>query len=167
MKSIRLSYRQRNSAFYSISWPAAIGVFVLYTLWESVFNLEHDSVAFWLTGQIVFYSLQAAFTRRLFVKKYQTFLIQAIRENESLPTKLTFRESLNVWWWIFAPQLALVLLVNTFFFFFESKIPPDTIGSISTLATQLRFLFLGPFGIGIAMKMPYRGFRLEAFSRLA
>ena len=71
-----------------------------------------------------------------------------------------------MWLWIIAPQLALVLavwLVAPVVSLSGGKMPPDIYRGISPLSIWVRFLLAGPYGIDLALRAHYPGFKLQGF----
>jgi hypothetical protein len=112
---IRLAWRQKLAAFWSISWPAVAVSFVL-----SLLLLSHDSVDVarahltWiaLAGNVSFFLVQAALTNRIVRKNYRSFRVVVLRNDGQQSRSLSARESMSVWLWVMGPQVALILITS-------------------------------------------------------
>ena len=97
-------------------------------------------------------------TPRLVRKNYRAFRVYVVRENGQTTRSLSLPEASRVWLWIAAPEVAFYLLASLLI----ARLSPETASAISSLALWIRFLLIGPFGVGIAVRAKYYGFRLEA-----
>jgi hypothetical protein len=157
---IDLTWRQTTAAYWSISWPALIVSFAAVSY--SLANLTTHYFAAAVVGQIAFFSAQAVLTPRLFRKKYRTFRIYAIRHDGERSRRLSLLEILQVWLCIMGTELAFVTVTSLVLFLFQNKLPAETIRSLSSLSLWLRFLLVGPYAVGFALRIRYAGFRLQA-----
>lgn len=161
-----LAWRQQLAAYWSISWPAQLASFALATLLSIPLSLTEMQEHFTLIAAVEslsFFCVQALLTNRLVRKKYKTFRIEVLRDDPTQTAKLSLSESGRVWLWIFGPQLALVLASSLIVWWYSAALPPETVRSISSLSLWLRFLAVGPYAIGLALRAHYPGFRLQSY----
>lgn len=150
---IRLAWRQKVAAFWSVSWPALIvsmGLFSWLTSGDSVDFLSHNFSVFAIGIDLTFFAIQALLTRRLVRKNYRSFRVYVVRDDGSKWRDLSIREAVLVWFWIFGPQFALLLLPSVVVWFWGATLPPDTVSRVSSLSLWLRFLVIGPYAVGLA-----------------
>lgn len=139
------------------------GFFLLPAVLPSDFS-SHPAMVTLLSAGINFGG-EAVLTPRLVRKKYRSFRLYAVREDGARSRRLSFGEMMHVWLWIAAPQIALV----TALWLLRSvsigghRLSPDVQRSISSLAVWLRFLWVGPSGIALAVQAPYPRFKLQGF----
>ena len=162
---ISLAWRQKVAAFWSISWPAWIGSFVLVMLLTSGYSVEllqdkFSIIAF--GGNLAFFSIQALLTRRLVRKNYRSFRVYVVRSDGSQCRKLSLREAVSVWLWIFGPQLAPLLVASLVVWFWGTKLPSEAVRGLSSMSLWLRFLVVGPYAVDLALRVKYPTFRLQA-----
>jgi hypothetical protein len=159
-EEINLAWRQMLAAYWSISWPSMIALPVILDLLQipqgdvvgSVPNLR-----IFLLWQLVFFGGQAILIPRLVRKNHSSWNLRVVRENNRHSRRLSFPEASRIAAWIVIPQL-LFLLFWTFMF----RQLLDTAMRVSTLLDLLVFLVVGPFSVGIALRVKHRGFRLQA-----
>jgi hypothetical protein len=167
------NWGQKLSAFWSVSWPAWIGSWLLVMLAiglaSNSFLGDHRSgiaIGIALARQILFFGFQAILSRRLFTKNYQTFLVHVIRDDGHQSRKLSYREGASVWLWMLVPQLAIVLLptlnVVMWFGWWGTKPPALTSVVLNVIFPLLHLFVVGPYAVGIALRAQYRAFRLQA-----
>jgi hypothetical protein len=96
-------------------------------------------------------------------KNYRSFCVYVVREDGQKSRKLSMREAGSVSLWILWPQLAVYLLASVIGWWLGSKLPPETIRGIGSLSLWLRVLWAGPYGIDLALRAKYSGFRLQAY----
>jgi hypothetical protein len=89
--------------------------------------------------------------------------VYVFRDDGQRSGGLSIREAAFVWLWILGPQLALALSASLFVSWYGDKLAPQTVRGITSLALWLRFLAAGPYGVGLAVRARYSGFRLEAY----
>jgi hypothetical protein len=162
---ISLAWRQKVAAFWSISWPAWIGSLTLVILFTSAYSvdlLQDKFSIIALGGNLAFFGIQALLTRRLVRKNYRSFRVYAVRDGGIQSRDLSIREAVSVWLWIFGPQLALLLLVSLVVGFGGAKFSPDTVRRFSSMSLWLRFIVVGPYAVGLALRAKYSAFRLQA-----
>ena len=159
---ISLAWRQKVAAFWSISWPAWIGsmaLVILLTSGYSVDLLQDNFSVIALGGNLAFFGIQALLTRRLVRKNYRSFRVYVVRGDGSKSRNLSIREAGSVWLWILGPQFALLLLVSVVVWFWGAKLPSDTVGGFSSMSLWLRFLVIGPYAVGLALRQKYPTFQ--------
>ena len=162
---ISIAWRQKVAAFWSISWPAwigSMGLVIGLTSGYSVDLLQDNFSVIALGGNLAFIAIQALLTRRLVRKNYRSFRLYVVRDDGSKSRNLSIREAVSVWLWILWPQLALLLLVSVVGWFWGAKLPPDTVRGFSSMSLWIRFLVIGPYAVGLALRPKYPAFRLEA-----
>jgi hypothetical protein len=162
---ISLAWRQKVAAFWSISWPAwigSMGLVILLTSGYSVDLLQDNFSVIALGGNLAFFAIQALLTRRLVRKNYRSFRVYVIRGDGSKSRELSIREAVSVWLWILGPQFALLLLVSVVVWFWGAKLPSETVRGFSSMSLWLRFLVVGPYAVGLALRPKYPTFRLAA-----
>ena len=162
---ISLAWRQKVAAFWSISWPAwigSMGLVILLTSEYSVELLQDNFSVIALGGNLAFFAIQAFLTRRLVRKNYRSFRVYVVRDDGSKRRNLSVREAVSVWLWILGPQFALLLLVSVVVGFWGAKLPSDTVRGFSSMSLWIRFLVIGPYAAGLALRPKYPTFRLEA-----
>src|SRR5204863_3453654 len=108
---------------------------------------------------LVFFFLQAMLTRRLVGKDYRSFRVYVLRSDGHQGRSLSLREAIKVWSWIFGPQLAFILATSLVVWWYGTKLPAQTIQSITSLSLWLRFLVVGPYAVDLAFRAQYPGFR--------
>ena len=162
---ISIAWRQKVAAFWSISWPAWIGSMGLVIGLMSGYSvdlLQDNFSVIALGGNLAFFTIQALLTRRLVRKNYRSFRVYVVRDDGSKSRNLSIREAVSVWLWILWPQLALLLLVSVVVWFWGARLPPDTVRRFSSMSLWIRFLVIGPYAVGLALRPKYSAFRLEA-----
>jgi len=162
---INLAWRQKVAAYWAISWPALLASFVALSVPASTLPLEglaSHAVGMSLIAFVAFFGVQALLTRRLVRKKFRTFRLEVIREDGVPSHELSMRESFWIWLWIFGPQLALSVIFSIILQMYGNRISAERAQTLPSLAVWLRFLVVGPYAIELAMRMKYRGFRLQA-----
>ncbi|MBN9659898.1 MAG: hypothetical protein J0H49_17055 [Acidobacteria bacterium] len=164
---ISLSWSQKVAAYWAISWPALLATLLLLfigavTVQANAFRNELSAAS--SAGFLVYFSVQALLTRRLFRKKFRTFRLAVLREDETSTSEPSWSEAYRVWLWIFGPQLALSLALGVLLRFYGDRLAPDLLRSLSSISMWLRFLVVGPYAIQLAVDARYRGFRLQALS---
>jgi hypothetical protein len=163
--NINLTWSQTLAAYWSISWPAFVGSYIavmIFTNHFSLADLARRSSAVFLIGQLGFFCAQAILTPRLVRKHYRSFRIYAIRNDGPRRRSLSLKETVLVWLYLLAPQLAFLIALAIIAALFGRKLGSANVQNISTLAQWLRFLVVGPFAIGFAVRARYPGFRLQA-----
>jgi hypothetical protein len=162
---ISLAWRQKVAAFWSISWLAwigSVGLVILFTSGYSVDLLQDNLSVIALGSNLAFFAIQALLTRRLVRKNYRSFRLYVVRDDGSKSRTLSIREAVSVWLWILGPQLALLLLGSLVIWFCGTKLPPDTVRVFPSISLWLRFLVVGPYAVGLALRSRHPAFRLEA-----
>jgi len=158
---INLAWRQKVAAYWSISWPALVGWLALISFLtdrNSVGTVVNHAAGIALAGDLAFLAIQALLTRRIVRKNYRTFRVYVICEDGRRGRNLSIPEAVRVWLWILILQVALyatgalIVLWNG----------PRISGAISSLTMWLWFLWIGPYAIGLALRVKYPGFRLQA-----
>ena len=139
-----------------------MGLIILFMNGFSVDPLQDNFSTIALGGNLVFFPIQALLTRRLVRKNYRSFRLYVVREDGTQSRKLSIREAVSVWLWILWPQLALLLLVSVVVWFWGARLPPDTVRRFSSMSLWIRFLVIGPYAVGLALRPKYPAFRLEA-----
>ena len=157
---IDLAWQQTLAAYWSTSWPALIASFA--AIGYSFADLPRHYFAASAVGQIVFFGFQGVLTPRLVRKNYRTFRIYAIRRDGQRGRKLPLLDILQVWLCIMGTQLAFLTVTSLLFLLIRNKLPAATIRSLSSLSLWLRFLVVGPYSVGLALRIKYSGFRLQA-----
>ncbi len=95
-------------------------------------------------------------------KNYRSFRVYVVRDDGSKSRNLSIRKAVSVWLWILGPQFALLLLVCIVVWFWGAKLPSETVRGFSSMSLWLRFLVIGPYAVGLALRPKYPTFRLEA-----
>jgi hypothetical protein len=159
---ISLAWGQKLSAFWSISWPAWIVSFlVVFLLGYSGDLLRQDFSIIAVGGNLAFLGIQALLTPRLVRKNYRSFRVYVVREDGTQSRKMSIPEAVSVWLWILWPQFAFLLLVSLVVWSLGSK-APDVVRGFSTMLAWFRVLVVGPYAVGLAVRVKYAAFRLEA-----
>jgi hypothetical protein len=164
---INLAWRQKLAAYWSISWlawvvPSLTQAF-LVTSPYAVDDVAHQFPAVVLGWHLAFFGIQSVLTRRLVQKNYRSFRVGFLRDNDVPSSRFQVREAGLVYLWILGPQLALLLTSSLGVWWFGAKLPPETVRYISSLSLWLRFLVVGPYAVGLALRAKYPGFRLQAY----
>ena len=159
---ISLRWSQTLAAFWSISWPALMWSFLIMGLLASLSDLSNHFFPIAVLGQLSFFSIQAVLTRRLVRKSYRSFCVYAVRGDGNRNRSLSMSEAVRIWFWLLSPQLALVL-VQLISWRYSAKLPDEALRLISSFGLWLRFLCVGPYGVHLALKAKYPGFRLQAY----
>jgi hypothetical protein len=162
---IELSWGQKMAAYWSITWPAFAGFFLLLFL-EPFFSIgvRQETQNLWLTtllANLFFFALEALLAQRLIRKKYRSFRIYAIRKDGARKGALSFREMLSVALWVSAPQFLWMLLAASIIWLGGKNLSPQAARSISTIALWTRFLFVGPYALDFALRVEYSTFHFE------
>jgi hypothetical protein len=163
---IKLAWRQKVAAYWSISWPSWVASFIMafgLTSRYRVDELPAHLPVIALAGHLAFFVIQAVLTRRLVQKNYRSFRVGVLCENGQQDRRLSMREAGSVWLWILGPQLALLLIASVLVWWYGAKLPPETVRSISSLSLWLRFLVVGLYAVDLALRVNYSGFRLQAY----
>lgn len=161
---IDLAWRQMLAAFWAISWPAYVALSGSTLLWAVVAqpgDMKRHATMIGIVGNIVFFLLQAILTPRLVRKRFRSFRVDVIRENGAQDREISTREAMRVWLWILGPQLAVMLVA--WVLWYGAQMPADTLGSLGTLFSWIQVLAAGPYGVGLAMRAKYNGFRLQGY----
>jgi len=161
---VSLAWRQTFEAYWSISWLAWIVSFTLLIVFTTLsFDTLGDNMSVVaLAANLVFFGLQAALCRRLVEKNYRSFRVYVIREDGTQGRSLSLGEALRVWAWIFAPQVAFLVLVSLLTRFGQ-QLPQFILRFVISISPWLRFLVVGPYAVSLAMRVRHRGFRLQAY----
>jgi hypothetical protein len=116
---------------------------------------------FWigLGGNAIFFGLQAMLVPRLTRKKYRSFRVNIIGEDGQQKQKLSLVEVGLVAIWILGPQLALFILGSLFAQIYSAS---TGVNHISSWSLWLRFLVVGPYAIGLALRAKYPRFHFQA-----
>jgi hypothetical protein len=159
-----LVWGQKVAAFWSISWPGLLGSIAFVTMVVGGFSvrLQDNLSTISIGGQLAFYAIQALLTRRLVQNDYRSFRIYVVRDDGSKSRNLSIPEAVLIWLWILWPQVALQLFFSTLLWLLGAKLPSESVGSLSTMAQWLRFLVIGPYAVGLAIRQTYPAFRLSA-----
>jgi len=139
-----------------------MGLVIGLTSGYSVDLLQDNFSVIALGGNLAFFAIQALLTRRLVRKNYRSFRLYVVRDDGSKSRNLSIWEAVSVWLWILWPQLALLLLMSVVVWFWGAKLPPDTVRGFSSMSLWIRFLVIGPYAVGLALRPKYPAFRLEA-----
>jgi len=139
-----------------------MGLVIGLTSGYSVDLLQDNFSVIALGGNLTLFAIQALLTRRFVRKNYRSFRLYVVRDDGSKSRNLSIREAVSVWLWILWPQLALLLLVSVVGWFWGAKLPPDTVRGFSSMSLWIRFLVIGPYAVGLALRPKYPAFRLEA-----
>lgn len=103
---------QKVAAFWSISWPAVIGSFLVgrpLARHDSAGMPQHSFAVIVFGVNLAFFALQAVLTGRLARKNYRSFRVYVVRGDGQRSRGLSMQEAAAVWLWILGPQLALLL----------------------------------------------------------
>ena len=136
---------------------------LLFSGYSADLRQEHLS-AISTEGNLAFFGMQAILTRRLVRKHYRSFRVYVVREGGERTRRLSIRETASVWLRISMPQL-----VYLFVWFVidwlggRTKIPRDTLRAIAEISVWLRILFVGPYGVDLAVRAKYPTFRLQPY----
>lgn len=157
---INLTWGQKIAAFWSISWPAWIASFVLVFHNGHSFEVvqKHSAVV----ANLAFFMFQALLTLRLVRKNYRSFRVYVLHDDGTRDRRLRIREAVSVWLWIVGPQLALLLSTSVALGVWGTKLPPDTVSGLSSMYLWIRLLIAGPYAVGLALRVKYPAFRLQA-----
>ena len=129
----------------------------------TVDDLASHAQALALLAHLIFFVTQALLTSRLVRKNYRTFRIGMIRDDGERSRKFSLRNTFLVWIWILGPQLALLLTTWVIISWYSDRLQAETIRAISSLVQFARFLIVGPYAVALALRVKYRGFRLQAY----
>ena len=163
----QLTWGQNIAAYWSISWPVMAASFVLASTFVSrALDTAQGRAMFSYGAAVVFFAGQALLIPRLVRKNYRTFRVYVIGADGSRSRRLPLAGIGRAWLWIIVPQLALVLavwLAAPIVSLSGGKMPPDLYREISSLSIWVRFLLAGPYGIDLALRAHYPGFKLQGF----
>lgn len=137
------------------------GVSVVTSSYSAEDFTEHATLIS-VGGNFVFFAVQALLTPRLVRKNYRSFRVSVFREDGVQERHLSIREACLVWAWIFIPQMVLMVTVSVIGLFGES-LPPGMVRSLSGLSQWVRSVLVGPYAVGLALRMKYPGFRLQGY----
>lgn len=161
---ISIDWGQKIAAFWSISWPAWIATmtatFLLNGFASDDLFKTHPTAMTWGV-KAGFFVFQAFFMRRLVRKNYRSFRVYVVTPDGTQNRRLSFRQTISVLLWIFAPQAAVFISMSVVFGFWVAQIPSEVRQQINSLFLWLQFLLIGPYGVGLALSARYRGFRLQ------
>ncbi len=163
---ITLAWSQKVAAYWAISWPALLASFVALAVPASTLPLngfKGHAAGMSLAAFVAFFGVQALLARRLVRKKFRTFRLEVTRDNRYPSSELSLPESIRIWLWIFGPQFALSLAFSGLLQFYGDRLQPETVRALPSMALWLRFLVVGPYAVDLALRMKYRGFRLQAY----
>jgi hypothetical protein len=116
-----------------------------------------------LVEDLVFFGIQAVLTPRLIRKDYRSFRVGLLRTDGMQRRRFSVGDAALVYLWILGPQLALLLAATLTVWWLRAKLPPEALRYISASSLWLRFLAIGPYAIGLALRVRYPGFRLQAY----
>src|SRR5205823_11213678 len=71
--------------------------------------------------------------------------------------KLSMPEASRVWLWILGPQLALFLTLLVIWRY-VAELPPEIVQGIPSWSLFLKFLVVGPYAVGLALRASHPGF---------
>lgn len=148
--NIRLAWRQKVAAFWSISWPAwALSLILATWLMDrySISELPDHIATISLVTNVAFFAIQAVLVLRLPRKNYRTFRIEVIRDNDERARRFLMREAARVWARIFWPQIVLIGLASVVALVSSSKT-----SAISSLMWLVQLLVIGPLAIAFALR---------------
>ena len=123
---------------------------------------RHQSAGVFASN-LLFFVLQGLFVGRLVRKRYRSFRLAALRDNGEQSSRLSSREIVSVWLWLVWPQVAFMLAAWLVLWLCGSRLPHEFIRSLGSLSVWARFLLVGPYSLGLALGMQYRGFRFQAY----
>jgi hypothetical protein len=164
-QAVSLSWGQTIAGYWSIFWSAWIGslaIVAVFTSRYSVEELKEHFSAVALGGNLAFFAVQAVLIHRLVKKNYRTFRISVVRDSGESDRRLSMKESGLVWLWVLWPQVALLLVSSLVALWAGAKLDSEGVRGISSVSLWLRFLVVGPYAVGPALKARYPGFRLQA-----
>jgi len=158
---IKLAWRQKVAAFWSISWPAWLVSFIPVTLLVNAASLEQAQARAGLaiiTNQLAFFVTQWVLTYRIPRKRYRSFRVEVIRDSGERAKQFSAREARKVWLRILWPQLLFIVLYAFGVWWLDAR-------SIGSLWVLLNFLIVGPVAVGMALTgtlfgIPTAGIRL-------
>lgn len=157
---IELSWGQKITVFWSLSWPAFLVMWLFGMIagwWLTPTPPRPTSgPSPWISllGTGVFFAVQAVLTHRLVRKNYRSFRVTVVREPGERTRRVSTREALAIWLWIARPQVALILTGSVLVSFYRS--PDLAKQEISALSLWLRFLLVGPYAVGLALRAAIR-----------
>ena len=139
-----------------------MGLVILLTNGYSVHLFQDNFSIIALRGNLSFSAIQALLARRLVRKNYRSFCLYVVRDDGSKSRDLSMREAVSVWLWILWPQFAFLLLVSVVVWFWGAQLPLETVRGFLSMSLRIRFLVVGPYAVGLALRPQYAAFRLEA-----
>jgi hypothetical protein len=160
---IQLAWRQKVAAYWSISWLALIASFfvvVYLTDRYSVAELMDHRGMISLEANFIFFVIQLLLARRLVRKNYRSFRVYVVRADGERSRDVSFQETLRLWCRILLVQVVFYLSLSAIAYL--PGLPDDAIGSLSGLGEWIRFLVVGPFAVGFALRAKYPAFRFQA-----
>jgi hypothetical protein len=113
-----------------------------------------------LGGNFVFFVIQLLLTQRLVRKNYRSFRVYVVRADGERSRDVSFQEALRLWSRILLVQVVFYLSLSAIAFL--PGLPDGAIRSLSSLGGWLRFLVVGPFAVGFALRAKYSGLRFQA-----
>jgi hypothetical protein len=163
-----LTWSQRLAAFWSIFWPSLIAWMLLTLTWAVLKSSRNTGNSLWFASigsNVVLFVVQGILTHRLVQKNYRSFHVEVIRDNGQNTRELSVVEAGWVWLWMLGPQIAFLLTVSILVWSYRTRLPGETLNSITSLSLWLRLLLVGPYAVDLAMQAKYQGFRLQAYGR--
>ena len=162
---VTLTWGQSVAAFWSIAWPAWLGVWALTMVATTLLtgDLLHTHLnAVSIVSNLAVLAAQAPLTRRLVTKNYSSFRIYVVRPDGTRHRYLSPRDGLPVCFWILAPQVVLLVSVPLLLWLLANTIPAKSAQSLVTLSVWIRLLVVGPWAVRLALRVDHPGFRLQA-----
>jgi len=127
---------------------------------------ERNLGIFSALAQLLVFGLQAFLVHRLVRKDYRSFNIAVLRNGQAVGRTLSATEGLRVWLRTFWPQALFLAAMYLIAVWASRSAGYQTAKGLSDIGLWLRILAIGPYAIDVAIAGKYRGFRLQAFSRL-
>jgi hypothetical protein len=158
---ISLAWRQKVAAYWSISWPAEVVWFLVLSAVNSRYATPEEVAqhvgSINLSAYLSFFAIQSLLTHRLVRKNYRSFRIYVVHPNGQQSRRLSLRESLWVGLCLVVYQISFIVALILIVVASGNKLAP-----LIALEVWLRFFVAGPYGIALALRVRYPGFRLRA-----
>jgi hypothetical protein len=163
---IRLAWRQKMAAYWSIAWPAEIGWFLALAALTSRYATPEEVTqhvgSINLFAYLSFFAIQALLVRRLVRKNYRSFRIYVIFPDGSHARRFSPRQNSLVALWVLGFQVGFITALLLMTLVFRDQLPLQILKSASSIELWLRLFIAGPYSVALALRVRYPGFRLQA-----
>ncbi|HYL75183.1 MAG TPA: hypothetical protein VEU96_13315 [Bryobacteraceae bacterium] len=162
-----LAWRQQVAAFWSIAWPSLIVAFILFTFGLGRVSADQPLRLFFVgtMAKAAYLVVQGLLTVRLVRKRYRSFRIEVERNDGTSSRRLLAEEVVLAWLQIIWPQVLLGVLLDLVVLLLGDNLEELTVRALSSVSIWGNIFVAGPFGVYMATKMKFRGFRLRVYGQ--